>query len=169
MQPESYVSRTITSQNYSSKQKLISVIFIVFDNFFKVALVYVSLLWWNINAILKISIENFMEYPKHSKIQFYYRYPNTLFWKVARMKKKQWLIWISLCSQQSSWVGRKLTLYVWNWLLRHQVDAAFQFFWWKHSYIFPYIISEFINCTTLIRCEAWLWQSGTNLLTAAWL
>ena len=62
-------------------------IFIVFDNFFKVALVYVSLLWWNINAILKISIENFMEYQKHSKIQFYYRYPNTLFWKVARMKK----------------------------------------------------------------------------------
>ena len=68
-------------------------IFIVFDNFFKVAHVYVSLLWWNINAILKISIENFMEYPKHSKIQFYYRNPSAFillkgFWKVARMKKK---------------------------------------------------------------------------------
>ena len=113
-------------QNCSLKQKLISQFFIVFDNFFKVALVYVSLLWWNINAILKISIENFMEYPKHNKIQFSYRNPSAFillkgFWKVARMKKKQWLIWISLCSQQSSWVGRKLTLYVWNWLLRHQV------------------------------------------------
>ena len=57
-------------RNHSLKQKLTSVLFIVFDNFFKVTLFYASLLLWNTNAICRISIKNYITYPKHSQIHF---------------------------------------------------------------------------------------------------
>ena len=54
----------------SIKQKFISVQFILFDNLFKVALVYACLLLWNTNVVSWISIKNFITYPKHSQIHF---------------------------------------------------------------------------------------------------
>ena len=57
-------------RNRSLKQKLTSVLFIVFDNFFKVNLFYTSLLLWNMNAICWISSKKFITYPKHSQIPF---------------------------------------------------------------------------------------------------
>ena len=65
------IFRVITApQNCSLEQKLASVQFIAFDNFFKVAFVYACLLLWNTKAISQISIKNFITYVKHSQIHF---------------------------------------------------------------------------------------------------
>ena len=57
--------------NHSLELKLTSVIFIVFDNFFKLTIFYVCLLLWNTNAISRISITNSIIYPKHNQIHFH--------------------------------------------------------------------------------------------------
>ena len=61
---------TTLPRNRSLEQKVISALFIVFENFFKITLVYACLLLWNTNDISRISINNFITYPKHSQIHF---------------------------------------------------------------------------------------------------
>ena len=61
---------TFAWQNCSLEQKLISVWFIVFDNFFKVAFVIACLLLWNTNDISQIIIKNFITYAKHRHIHY---------------------------------------------------------------------------------------------------
>ena len=80
----------ITPQNCSLEQKLTSVQFIVFDNFFKVAFVNACLLLWNMNGISRISIKNSITYPNQSQIHFLTGNPIV----------KVYFIW------KSKWVGK---------------------------------------------------------------
>ena len=57
---------TTSPRNRSLEQKVISALFIVFENFFKITLVYACLLLWNTNAISRISIKNSITHPKNS-------------------------------------------------------------------------------------------------------
>ena len=71
VRPESNLPRNhFTTQNRSLEQKQMFVLFIVFDNFFKVTLVYLYLLLWNTNVIVRNSIKDSITYPKHSQIHF---------------------------------------------------------------------------------------------------
>ena len=79
---------------------VIFVLFIVFDNFFKVALVYACLLLWNTNVISQISIKNLITYPMRSQIHIltdtlYLRSSMAFcqtFWKIpfACQKDRNW-------------------------------------------------------------------------------
>ena len=60
VRPESNSSHNQCTTNRLLEQKLTSVLFIVFDNFFKVTLLYLYLLLWNTNVIFRISIINFI-------------------------------------------------------------------------------------------------------------
>ena len=60
----------LSEQIRSLGLKITDVLFIVFDNFFKVTLVYACFLIWNMNAISRISIKNSFTFPKQSQIHF---------------------------------------------------------------------------------------------------
>ena len=80
MRPESNLPRNhFTTQNRSLESKQTSVLFIVFDTFFKVTLDYACLLLWNTNDISQISIKNSITNPKPSQTQFL---TGTLFFSV---------------------------------------------------------------------------------------
>ena len=82
------------------------ILIIVFDNFFKVALVYAFFLLWNTNVIDKISIKNFITYQKHSQIHFITGKPQSPKPRTqnpkSRTTKVTWLIGLIL-----GWQGRQ--------------------------------------------------------------
>ena len=75
-------------QNRLLNHKLTYILFVCFNNFFKVAHVNACLILWNTNVISFISIKNFITYLKHRQILFLTGTLMPLLWQNSQERRR---------------------------------------------------------------------------------